>query len=110
LFHVTDDVRTTRVKGGDPRGNHGFPRVEPRVARPQRLNEPRPALVEAGFGGLPQRVNRRLVIHVREEWRVVDRWWTEEPISRRYFDTVLEDGRCAVVFYDGEGRRWFTQN
>jgi hypothetical protein len=46
---------------------------------------------------------------VREEWRVVDRWWTEEPVQRRYFDTVLEDGRCVVVFYDEAGRAWFTQ-
>jgi hypothetical protein len=44
---------------------------------------------------------------VREEWRVVDRWWTDEPIGRRYFDVVLEDGRNAVVFHDGG--RWFTQ-
>jgi len=55
-------------------------------------------------------VNRQAVQIVREEWRVVDRWWTEEPVSRRYFDTVLEDGRCAVVFYDEEGRRWFSQS
>jgi len=80
-----------------------------RAARPQRLNEPRPALVEAGFGGVPRQVNCQGVTLVREEWRVVDRWWTEEPVSRRYFDTVLEDGRCAVVFYDEDGRCWFTQ-
>lgn len=59
--------------------------------------------------GAPQSVNRRAVALVREEWRVVDRWWTEEPVSRRYFDLVLEDGRCLVVFYDGERRGWFTQ-
>jgi len=46
---------------------------------------------------------------VREEWRVVDRWWTEEPVARRYFDVVLETGENAVVYHDdGEGR-WFTQ-
>ena len=80
-----------------------------RLARPQRLNAPRPALVGAGFDGVPRRVDRQAVALVREEWRVVDRWWTEEPVSRRYFDTVLEDGRCAVVFYDEDGRAWFTQ-
>ena len=46
---------------------------------------------------------------VREEWRVVDRWWTEEPLQRRYFDVVLESGQQAVVFRDQERRRWFTQ-
>jgi len=37
---------------------------------------------------------------VREEWRVVDRWWTDQPVHRRYFDVVLESGENAVVFYD----------
>jgi hypothetical protein len=49
------------------------------------------------------------VLLVREEWRVVDRWWTEEPVSRRYFEVVLESGENTVVFHDGEGGRWFTQ-
>ena len=74
----------------------------------RRLNQPQCALVEAHVDGSPRTVNRSAVALIREEWRVVDRWWTEEPISRRYFETVLEDGRCAIVFYDGEGR-WFTQ-
>ena len=80
-----------------------------RTARPARVNEPRPALVDAGFDGVPRQVDRQVVALVREEWRVVDRWWTEEPVHRRYFDTVLEDGRCSVVFYDEAGRSWFTQ-
>jgi hypothetical protein len=80
-----------------------------RAARPARVNEPRPALVDAGFDGVPQQVDRQGVALVREEWRVVDRWWTDEPVHRRYFDTVLEDGRCSVVFYDEAGRSWFTQ-
>ena len=40
-------------------------------------------------------VNREQVTLVREEWRVVDRWWTEEPVSRRYFDVVLAGGAKA---------------
>jgi hypothetical protein len=46
---------------------------------------------------------------VREEWRVVDRWWTDEPVYRRYFDVVLETGENAVVYYDDDGGAWFTQ-
>ncbi len=75
----------------------------------RRLNEPRPALVEEHVDGTPNRVNRLGVATVREEWRVVDRWWTEEPISRRYFDVVLESGQHAVVFRDQERSCWFTQ-
>ena len=74
-----------------------------------RLNAPRPALVETGPGGTPQVVNRELVMLVREEWRVVDRWWTEEPVDRRYFEVVLETGQNVVVFRDEERGGWFSQ-
>ena len=78
-----------------------------RAAR--RLNAPRPALVEAHADGAPRRVNRRDVSLLREEWRIVDRWWTEEPVDRRYFDLVLETGENVVVYRDGESGAWFTQ-
>ena len=74
-----------------------------------RLNTPRPALVEAGVDGTPCVVNRQQVTFVREEWRVVDRWWTEEPVVRRYFELVLDSGQNAVVFRDEERCCWFTQ-
>ena len=74
-----------------------------------RLNTPRPALVEAGVDGTPCVVNRQQVAFVREEWRVVDRWWTEEPVVRRYFELVLDSGQNAVVFRDEERSCWFTQ-
>jgi hypothetical protein len=75
----------------------------------RRLNEPQAVLVEAHVNGLPRKVNRAVVALVREEWRVVDRWWTEEPVSRRYFDVVLAGGENAVVFFDEEVGRWFNQ-
>lgn len=59
--------------------------------------------------GSPREVNRQPVALLREEWRVVDRWWTEVPISRRYFDVVLETGQNVVVYRDEEVGRWFTQ-
>ena len=74
-----------------------------------RLNQPRPAVVEARVDGTPVLVNRQPVALVREEWRVVDRWWTEEPVSRRYFEVVLQSGENAVVFRDEERSCWFTQ-
>lgn len=74
-----------------------------------RINTPRPARVESNFDGTPWQVNHQPVLAVREEWRVLDRWWTEEPVSRRYFDVVLETGENTVVFNDGEGGGWFTQ-
>ncbi len=79
------------------------------LGSPVLLNQPRPALVEAGLDGAPREVNHRTVALVREEWRVVDRWWTEEPVSRRYFDVVLESGENTVVFRDEEAGGWFSQ-
>jgi hypothetical protein len=81
----------------------------PSAARPARLNEPQPALVEPGFDGTPREVNRSPVLIVREEWRVVDRWWTDDPVSRRYFDLVLEGGERCVVYRDVDRGGWFTQ-
>jgi hypothetical protein len=81
-----------------------------RAARPtRRLNEPRRALVEVHADGVPHLVNRRRVAIVREEWRIVDRWWTDDPVDRRYFDLVLETGENAVVYRDGETQAWFSQ-
>ena len=80
-----------------------------RASRARPLNYPRAAVVEARVDGTPARVNRLAVEVVREEWRVVDRWWTEEPVSRRYFEVVLQSGENAVVFRDEEKACWFTQ-
>ena len=74
-----------------------------------RLNAPRAALVEARVDGSPRLVDRKGVAIVREEWRVVDRWWTDEPVARRYFDVVLETGENAVVFHDDERGGWYSQ-
>ena len=74
-----------------------------------RINEPVAARVEQSVDGSPMRVNHQGVLLVREEWRVVDRWWTEEPIDRRYFEVVLESGENTVVFRDEERSCWFTQ-
>ena len=66
-------------------------------------------LVEERFDGTPRLVNRQQVAVVREEWRVLDRWWTDQPISRRYFEVVLESGQNIVVFRDQERGGWFSQ-
>jgi hypothetical protein len=79
------------------------------VRTSRRLNEPHPALVEAQFDGTPRLVNRQGVALVREEWRVVDRWWTDAPLQRRYFELVLESGQNMVVFRDEERGQWFSQ-
>jgi hypothetical protein len=86
-----------------------MPTIRDRARFARAVNQPRPAVVEARVDGTPVRVNRQPVALLREEWRVVDRWWTEEPVARRYFEVVLQSGENAVVFRDETRSCWFTQ-
>ncbi len=76
---------------------------------PRRLNEPRPARVRAAAGGRPLAVDGRAVDTVRESWLVEDRWWTDRPVRRRYWEVVTADGRNLVVFREIERGDWFRQ-
>jgi hypothetical protein len=88
-----------------------------------QLNLPRPARVRTGAEGAPLQVDGRTVELVRESWLVEDRWWTAQPLRRRYWEVVTTSGRNLVVFHDlggaptaeplvaGDGRAggWFVQ-
>jgi hypothetical protein len=76
---------------------------------PRRLYAPRPARVRAGDDGVPLAVGSTAVESVREEWLVEDRWWTAQPLRRRYFELVLSDGRDVVVFLAEDSATWFLQ-
>jgi hypothetical protein len=113
--HVRSAGRLTVPLAVPPQDGRAPPAHPPETAgrhnrtRARPLYQPRAAVVEVNFDGTPWQVNRQPVALVREEWRVVDRWWTEEPVSRRYFDVVLQSGENAVVFRDEERGCWFTQ-
>jgi len=79
------------------------------VSEPRRLALPRAARVRAAPGGQPLAVDGRVIAHVRESWLVEDRWWTAEPLRRRYWELVGVRGRNIVVFHDLRSRRWFLQ-
>ncbi len=76
---------------------------------PRRLAPPRPVKVRADQAGRPDAVGNRAVEAVRESWLVEDRWWTDAPLRRRYWEVVTADGRDLVVFRDLQGGRWFAQ-
>jgi len=59
--------------------------------------------------GRPLAVDGRAVDAVRESWLVEDRWWTAEPVRRRYWEVVTACGRNVVVFHDLRGGGWFAQ-
>jgi hypothetical protein len=82
------------------------------------LNPPRPARVRLGPAPAhrPVEVNGEAIESLRESWLVEDRWWTDEPLRRRYWELVGERGRNVVVFHDltgadgGGSGGWFVQD
>lgn len=76
---------------------------------PRRLGEPRRARVRADARGRPLSVDGRVVDAVRESWLVEDRWWTDRPLRRRYWEVVTVDGRDVVVFRELDRGGWFSQ-
>jgi len=38
---------------------------------------------------------------------VQDRWWTDDPVDRSYFDVIVEPGRHALIFRESSGG-WFV--
>jgi hypothetical protein len=79
-----------------------------RMSPPRALNLPRAARVRS-HGGVPCEIDGERVETVRESWLVEDRWWTEQPLRRRYWELVSTRGRNLVVFHDLCAGGWFTQ-
>ncbi|HEX3979385.1 MAG TPA: hypothetical protein VHW96_24145 [Solirubrobacteraceae bacterium] len=79
------------------------------MAGPRRLGVPRRVAVNAGPDGRPLQVDQREVDAVRESWLIEDRWWTEKPLRRRYWEVVTTCGRDEVVFHDLISGRWWRQ-
>jgi hypothetical protein len=75
----------------------------------RRLAEPRPAAVDADADGRPETIDGRSVEAIRESWLIEDRWWTDLPLRRRYWEVVTADGRNLIAFRDLVKSRWFTQ-
>lgn len=70
---------------------------------PRRLNVPLPAKVRADARGRPLSVDGRAVDAVRESWVVEDRWWTDAPLRRRYWEVVTTAGELLVLFRELDG-------
>jgi hypothetical protein len=49
------------------------------------------------------------VVEMLDRYRTDDRWWTERPVSRTYYELLLADGRTATVFRDEIGGEWWEQ-
>ena len=79
----------------------------------RRLNTPRGVEVQTDTHGEPLRVRLRgrwfQISLVRDHYRTEDRWWTAEPVSRAYYELLLEDGRVMTVFRDENRGEWWEQ-
>jgi len=76
----------------------------------RRLGMPVPARVEAApQDGRPLQIDGDAVEAVRESWLVEDRWWTDRPLRRRYWEVVTTSGRNLVVFRDLVVGGWSLQ-
>ena len=73
------------------------------------LNRPRAARVRADAAGAPLMVDGRAIEAVRESWLVEDRWWTAQPLRRRYWEAMSVLGGNVVVFHDLDSGEWFAQ-
>jgi hypothetical protein len=93
------------VSGGSPLGGAAAPKSR----GPRRLATPRQVDVRAGEEGRPVEVGRRKVEAIRESWLVEDRWWSEGPLRRRYWEVVTDDGRNLVLYRDLLTQRWYAQ-
>jgi hypothetical protein len=90
-----------------PRSAPGVPR---RGRGPRQVALPRPAAVRAApHDGRPLVIDGRRVEAVRESWLIEDRWWTDRPLRRRYWELVTVCGRDLVVFHDLDSGRWYGQ-
>jgi hypothetical protein len=79
------------------------------IVHPRAVNPPRVARVSLESGA-PCKVNGEQTDAVRESWLVEDRWWTDRPLRRRYWELVSVRGRNLVVFHDLCAGGWFTQS
>lgn len=82
--------------------------------RVRPLNLPKPVAVEIDEEGRPLRITLpdrkpELVIDLVKSWRIDEGWWREQPISRIYWQCVLECGRFLTVFHDLTDGRWWRQ-
>jgi hypothetical protein len=48
------------------------------------------------------------VTAVQEIWRIDDEWW-REPISRRYYRLLLEQGSMCTIYRDLLHDSWYEQ-
>ena len=77
------------------------------------LNQPRLLAVKADEDGHPIGLKLRGrwvdVETVTDMWRLDDEWWRQQPVSRMYYECVVDQGIRATVFRDLVSGQWYLQ-
>jgi hypothetical protein len=79
--------------------------IDPRLIP---LGVPVPIRVRMDAAGDPVEVLRLPIAAIRERWRIDDEWW-RRPISRLYYEVVLENGRLLILYRDLVEGGWWRQ-
>jgi hypothetical protein len=79
------------------------------MSGPRRLGVPSQVSVRVSAEGRPLVVADQVVDAIRETWLLEDRWWTERPLRRRYWELITTDGRNTVIFHDISTCKWWRQ-
>jgi hypothetical protein len=96
-----------------PRSRKSAPPGKGGILHP--LGHPHPVQVTLDSSGTPgsiagigARKKSRRVLQIRERWRIDDEWW-RSPISRLYYQVILEGGQTLTLFRDLTNGRWYQQ-
>ncbi len=88
-------------------------RTAPSPGALRALNQPQAIGAETDDRGMPIAVllgsNRLAVSSIEDVWRIEEEWWRDMPITRTYFEVLLEDGRRVTVFRDAMNNEWHQQ-
>jgi len=79
------------------------------------LNGARPVSVQISAAGVPVAIRRpdwpdlRAVLEIQDRWRIDDEWWRQRPISRLYYQLLLDGGLLLTVYHNLAAGGWFEQ-
>ena len=77
------------------------------------LNQPLPVRVEVNQGWpvvlLVKGSAPRKITSIEDVWRVEEEWWRDTPVTRTYFDVLLENGCRMTLFFDHVSSFWYRQ-
>lgn len=86
-------------------------RTSPRAGQFRTLNQPRQIDVVVKNhrpSVIVDQRHRYRIERIQDTWIIDDEWW-RDPISRQYFQVVLDDGGVRTIFHDRVAGNWFSQ-